>query len=127
MSRATAGDETKVLTTYRFLVAFGVYVVGGCFYQRTVMHQRGWRQMPNYSMWAGMVSFVVVRLVLCNILRLNANPSQDIFIILTSSCMRLLPGRRGYSRVSTIPNGRTRGIADDENRLIDQLDEEWDD
>lgn len=43
------------------LIAVLVYVVGGCVYQRTVMHQRGWRQLPNYSMWAGIASFFKVR------------------------------------------------------------------
>jgi cation-dependent mannose-6-phosphate receptor len=56
---------------------------------------------------------------------------QDMFIILTSSCARCLPGRRGYRSLSVSangnpPRGRT-GRPDDENRLIDQLDEEWDD
>lgn len=37
-----------------------VYVLGGVVYQRNVMHQRGWRQLPNYSLWAGMFSFVAV-------------------------------------------------------------------
>ncbi|KAJ9630413.1 Cation-independent mannose-6-phosphate receptor CI-MPR [Taxawa tesnikishii (nom. ined.)] len=97
------------------LIAVLVYLVGGCVYQRTVMHQRGWRQLPNYSLWAGMAGFV-----------------KDMFIILTSSCTRFLPGRRGYSRVNTGMMGgsagrRGRQNSDDENRLIDQLDEEWDD
>jgi len=42
------------------LIAVIVYVVGGCVYQRTVMHQRGWRQLPNYSLWAGIASFFSV-------------------------------------------------------------------
>jgi cation-dependent mannose-6-phosphate receptor len=55
-----------------------------------------------------------------------------MFIIATSSCARLLPSRRGYISVSANGNGagysRGRsGRPDDENRLIDQLDEEWDD
>jgi len=94
------------------LIAMLVYLVGGCVYQRTVMHQRGWRQLPNYSMWSGIFGVL-----------------KDIFFTLTSSCMRFLPGRRGYSRVSLNSNSRSRGIHsnDDENRLIDQLDDEWDD
>jgi cation-dependent mannose-6-phosphate receptor len=57
-------------------------------------------------------------------------------VILTASCARFIPGmstfgrgRGGYSRVSTSGmNGGTGGRhSDDENRLIDQLDEEWDD
>jgi cation-dependent mannose-6-phosphate receptor len=42
------------------LIAIAAYLVGGCAYQRTVMHQRGWRQCPNYSLWAGMLDFVKV-------------------------------------------------------------------
>jgi hypothetical protein len=44
------------------LIAVMAYLVGGCMYQRTVMHQRGWRQLPNYSMWAGIWSFFSVSL-----------------------------------------------------------------
>jgi cation-dependent mannose-6-phosphate receptor len=43
-----------------FFIAVLVYVVGGIFYQRTVAHARGWRQLPNYSLWAGIWSFVKV-------------------------------------------------------------------
>ena len=35
------------------LIAMAVYLLGGIAYQRTVMHQRGWRQLPNYTLWAG--------------------------------------------------------------------------
>ncbi|KAL1653639.1 Cation-independent mannose-6-phosphate receptor CI-MPR [Didymella pomorum] len=92
-------------------IAVGVYFVGGCAYQRAVMHQRGWRQLPNYAMWAGIWRFF-----------------SDMFIILTSSCARFMPSRRGYSRVSLGADSRGRGRRDEsENRLIDQLDEEWDD
>ena len=41
-------------------IALIVYLVGGCVYQRTVMHQRGWRQCPNYGVWAGCLGFVGV-------------------------------------------------------------------
>lgn len=92
--------------TIILLIAVLVYVVGGIFYQRTVSHARGWRQLPNYSLWAGIWNFV-----------------SDIFVILTASCTRFFPSRRGYSALSSSANGRR----DDENRLIDQLDEEWDD
>ncbi|KAK0712005.1 mannose-6-phosphate receptor binding domain-containing protein [Lasiosphaeris hirsuta] len=91
------------------LIAVLVYVVGGVFYQRTVAHARGWRQLPNYSLWSGIWGFV-----------------KDVFIILTSSCARFLPSRRGYRTLSISPTGRNRN-REDENRLIDQLDEEWDD
>ncbi|KAK3986439.1 mannose-6-phosphate receptor binding domain-containing protein [Cladorrhinum sp. PSN332] len=92
-----------------FFIAVLVYVMGGVFYQRNVAHARGWRQLPNYSLWAGIWSFLV-----------------DTFTILTSSCARIIPRRRGYHTLSRSPNGRHRN-RDDENRLIDQLDEEWDD
>ncbi|KAK4448840.1 mannose-6-phosphate receptor binding domain-containing protein [Podospora aff. communis PSN243] len=92
-----------------FFIAILVYVVGGIFYQRTVAHARGWRQLPNYSLWSGIWNFLT-----------------DIAIILTSSCARFLPSRRGYHSLSVSANGRNRN-RDDENRLIDQLDEEWDD
>jgi cation-dependent mannose-6-phosphate receptor len=45
-----------------FLIAAAVYLFGGIAYQRTVMHQRGWRQLPNYAIWAGIGSFLNVSL-----------------------------------------------------------------
>jgi len=47
---------------FAMILAIGVlaYLVGGIVYQRNVMHQRGWRQLPNYSLWAGIFSFVSV-------------------------------------------------------------------
>jgi cation-dependent mannose-6-phosphate receptor len=47
------------------LIAVLVYFAGGCVYQRTVMHQRGWRQLPNYAMWAGIWRFFSVSLLRC--------------------------------------------------------------
>lgn len=41
-------------------IAVIVYLAGGVFYQRTVAHARGWRQLPNYSLWAGIWSFISV-------------------------------------------------------------------
>lgn len=43
-----------------FLIAAAVYLLGGIAYQRTVMHQRGWRQLPNYNLWAGIFGFLNV-------------------------------------------------------------------
>ena len=43
-------------------IAFLVYLIGGCVYQRSVMHQRGWRQLPNYAVWAGCFGFFGVSL-----------------------------------------------------------------
>ncbi|KIX02000.1 uncharacterized protein Z518_07939 [Rhinocladiella mackenziei CBS 650.93] len=101
-------------------IALLVYLIGGIVYQRNVMHQRGWRQLPNYAVWAGLFSFF-----------------SDMFVILFSSCTQRMPGgvtqlfagRRGYHRVGTDERGSDRRgrTPDDENRLIDQLDEEWED
>lgn len=41
-------------------IAIVAYLIGGCAYQRTVMHQRGWRQCPNYGVWQGIFSFLGV-------------------------------------------------------------------
>lgn len=41
-------------------IAMLVYLIGGIVYQRNVLHQRGWRQLPNYAMWAGIFSFFSV-------------------------------------------------------------------
>lgn len=40
------------------IIAILVYFLGGVFYQRNVAHARGWRQLPNYTMWAGIGSFI---------------------------------------------------------------------
>ena len=41
-------------------IAIIVYVVGGCVYSRMVLNQRGWRQLPNYGLWAGIYNFFKV-------------------------------------------------------------------
>ncbi|KAI0971202.1 mannose-6-phosphate receptor binding domain-containing protein [Xylaria arbuscula] len=92
------------------VVAALVYLLGGVFYNRTVGNARGWRQLPNYSMWASVWSFIC-----------------DMFVIATSSCARLLPSRRGYHHLSGPSSTRARNNRDAENRLIDQYDEEWED
>ena len=100
------------LTLYRFGVAFVVYLVGGIVYQRAVMHQRGWRQLPNYNLWAGIASFV-----------------KDMVIVMFYSVTRCCTRRKGFNQVKP-PNGHASGLREppeDENRIIDQLDEEWDD
>ncbi|KAI1496904.1 mannose-6-phosphate receptor binding domain-containing protein [Biscogniauxia marginata] len=92
-------------------IAILVYLLGGIFYQRTVANARGWKQLPNYSLWASVWSFIC-----------------DAFVIVTSSCARFLPHRRGYHYISGSPTARGRSNhRDDENRLIDQYDEEWED
>ncbi|KAI1828259.1 mannose-6-phosphate receptor binding domain-containing protein [Xylaria intraflava] len=92
------------------IVAVLVYLLGGVFYNRTVGNARGWRQLPNYSMWASVWSFI-----------------SDMFVIATSSCARFLPSRRGYHHLSGTSSTRARNSREAENRLIDQYDEEWED
>lgn len=56
------------------LIAVIVYVVGGCVYSRVVLQQRGWKQLPNYNLWAGIFSFFRVcssSTSLCPIVRAN--------------------------------------------------------
>jgi cation-dependent mannose-6-phosphate receptor len=54
-------------------IAMLVYLIGGIVYQRNVLHQRGWRQLPNYAMWAGIFSFFSVSpLCFLSLLRLRA-------------------------------------------------------
>ncbi|CAK7264646.1 Cation-independent mannose-6-phosphate receptor CI-MPR [Sporothrix epigloea] len=45
-------------------VALLVYMIGGVVYNRTVAQARGWRQLPNHTLWLGIWSFVRVR-ILC--------------------------------------------------------------
>ncbi|KAG9257137.1 putative vacuolar sorting receptor [Emericellopsis atlantica] len=92
------------------LIAVLVYFLGGIFFNRTVNHARGWRQLPNYSLWAGIWSF------LC-----------DMVVITMASCARFFPGRRGYSSLRSGPSTRDSEQEAQRNALIDQLDEEWDD
>lgn len=42
------------------IIAIIVYFLGGVFYQRNVENARGWRQLPNYSLWAGIWNFISV-------------------------------------------------------------------
>lgn len=74
------------------LIAVLVYVVGGCVYQRTVMHQRGWRQLPNYSLWAGIGGFFYVCIPFCL-------PFKNQSLIDNRTCSSSLPRRaRACSR-----------------------------
>jgi cation-dependent mannose-6-phosphate receptor len=128
--------SVQLIFVFSAIIAILVYVIGGVVYQRVVMHQRGWRQLPNYVLWASIATFL-----------------KDIVIISTSSCLRCLPGGRSrrwlggsrqggslpYNGLNGSPTangngssglgrgGRGHSSSDDENRLIDQLDEEWDD
>jgi cation-dependent mannose-6-phosphate receptor len=42
------------------IIAVLVYFLGGVMYNRSVEHARGWRQLPNYAMWAGIGGFFMV-------------------------------------------------------------------
>ncbi|KAL4974471.1 mannose-6-phosphate receptor binding domain-containing protein [Aspergillus desertorum] len=101
------------------LIAVAAYLVGGCAYQRTVMHQRGWRQCPNYSLWVGIMDFLKDMAIIClaslgRIFRFKRSPAGQAFVGTVSQ-------ERGR-----FSSNRHRDV-DAENRLIDQLDEEWDD
>jgi cation-dependent mannose-6-phosphate receptor len=132
------------------IIAIMVYVVGGCVYSRVVLNQRGWRQLPNYGLWAGIFGFFKVRdtssgnyscvYILCSLpvfckdcglADLSFWVLKDIVIILTSSCTRFMPSRQGYSRVNGgfggTGSGRSARDSESANRLIDELNEEWDD
>lgn len=43
------------------VIAIMVYFVGGCVYNRAVLQQRGWQQVPNYSLWLAIFGFFRVR------------------------------------------------------------------
>lgn len=79
------------------VIAILVYFLGGVFYQRNVAHARGWRQLPNYSMWAGIGSFIKVSWD--NIIQRS---TQRIFPRVTSvrdgilPTMEVRPGRKSY-------------------------------
>ena len=45
------------------IIAVIVYVVGGCVYSRVVLNQRGWKQLPNYNLWAGIFGFFRVSFI----------------------------------------------------------------
>lgn len=44
------------------LITVVVYFIGGVIYQRNVRNARGWRQLPNYSLWSGIGNFIQVRI-----------------------------------------------------------------
>ena len=79
------------------VIAILVYFLGGVFYQRNVAHARGWRQLPNYSMWAGIGSFIKVSGNTC-----LQRTKHMIFPRVTSvrdgilPTMEVRPGRRSH-------------------------------
>ncbi|KAF3078471.1 Cation-independent mannose-6-phosphate receptor CI-MPR [Orbilia oligospora] len=112
-----------------FLVALLVYFIGGCFYQRTVLHARGWRQVPHWQTWLGALNFIWDAIRIC-------------MFSVTTLCGRAGGRGRtgrfgGYAPASGEGGGFGRASfgagadewvdGEDENRLIDQLDDEWSD
>ncbi|KAF3232867.1 Cation-independent mannose-6-phosphate receptor CI-MPR [Orbilia oligospora] len=112
-----------------FLVALLVYFIGGCFYQRTVLHARGWRQVPHWQTWLGALNFIWDAIRIC------------MFSVTTLCGCAGGRGRTGrfggYAPASGEGGGFGRASfgaradewadGEDENRLIDQLDDEWSD
>ncbi|KAI5294459.1 Cation-independent mannose-6-phosphate receptor [Ascosphaera acerosa] len=128
------------------LIAVAVYLLGGCAYQRTVMHQRGWRQLPNYTLWAGLATLVrdmatSTLSCLTTVLHLERCFPQLLERGLRSGSGRAASSTRGgygsrargrgrYGRLGSndsVSPWSERVDMDEENRIIDQLDEEWED
>ncbi|KAF8251841.1 mannose 6-phosphate receptor domain-containing protein, partial [Wilcoxina mikolae CBS 423.85] len=81
-----------------------VYLVGGIVYQRTVMHARGWRQIPHYHTWAAAFGFI-----------------WDLIHALWVFTIEHLPLPSSFR-----PRRSVSGSGfDDENQLIDELDDDW--
>ncbi|KAI5853464.1 mannose-6-phosphate receptor binding domain-containing protein [Tricharina praecox] len=79
-----------------------VYLVGGIVYQRTVMHARGWRQIPHYHAWAAAFGFFWVRVFVMPL----------VFFMRLLSMFSGAPKRRGSympSSTSQTSSGWKRG------------------
>ncbi|KAI9645790.1 Cation-independent mannose-6-phosphate receptor CI-MPR [Ciborinia camelliae] len=125
------------------VIAIMVYFLGGVFYQRNVAHARGWRQLPNYSFWAGIGNFIKRPLGMARpFYRLWRISSSSPHLLVQDVCLLIVDialsvsrqmeireevGMEGIGGASANESGRRNSGSDDENRLIDQLDEEWDD
>ncbi len=77
------------------LIAAAVYVLGGIAYQRTVMHQRGWRQLPNYNLWAGIFGFVNVS---------TCQSSPDVLLVSAMLIRVMNPGHVHYPHLLLRPS-----------------------
>lgn len=127
------------------VIAIGVYLIGGCAYQRTVMHQRGWRQCPNWGSWKSLFdflgdAFIIITSSLAHTLRIPTgtgsgfsfnrafNNSGGGYHRVGDDSAGHVGGRTGEGgRAASVGRGGRGRDQDEENRLIDQLDEEWDD
>lgn len=84
------------------LIAFTVYLLGGCVYQRKMMNATGWRQIPNYEVWFALYAFTR------DLLRLVLLPVTRVFRV---------SGRR--PRASTL---RQQYSYEQDNGVIDDID-----
>lgn len=75
-------------------IALLVYLIGGIVYQRNVMHQRGWRQLPNYVVWASVISFISVSAFLSRFL------CRFLHVPTVQSAYKKLAGRRRGPQIS---------------------------
>ncbi|KAF8418210.1 vacuolar sorting receptor [Tirmania nivea] len=99
------------------LVFLAVYCIGGCMYQRTVMNARGWKQVPHYHTWAKIARWLGD---CCGEhrrggVRLPQQPRHS---------------PTDHRNAPTVHNGggaNEEGDVEDENRLLDQLEGEWED
>ncbi|KAI5310264.1 Cation-independent mannose-6-phosphate receptor CI-MPR [Ascosphaera atra] len=116
------------------LIAVAVYLLGGCAYQRTVMHQRGWRQLPNYTLWAGIASCFKDNLIIIIYTIAQAFHIDNCFSRVRDRVRRHADDGRGdYSGIFGRRGGGGRAGGgnsqrpdyDEENQFLDQLDEEW--
>lgn len=87
------------------IIAVLVYFIGGIMYNRSVAHARGWRQLPNYTMWSSIGGFFLVRFLtslvrlvqhliysrICLSLRrpLALAAYQDVVAITLCRCLRM--------------------------------------
>ncbi|OJD17027.1 hypothetical protein AJ78_02871 [Emergomyces pasteurianus Ep9510] len=125
------------------LIAVAVYLLGGCAYQRTVMHQRGWRQCPNYGSWASAASLlrdlsIILFTSVSRCFRSNnfksptgyshfSNGNHNVNDRRRGGLVGAIGGRRDDGASGTNGGRGRRADVEEENRLIDQLDEEWGD
>lgn len=91
---------------YSAMIAAAVYLLGGIAYQRTVMHQRGWKQLPNYSTWAGIGNFLYVSKLSTHLDYIKKVPIQSINSNLQhiNSPSPYFPPCRIHTPTSTNPN-----------------------
>lgn len=96
-------------------VAVVVYIVGGVIYNRVVQNETGWRQIPNYDLWANAFDFI-----------------KDMIIISVMSLGNVFKRRTNAinlnngsaSRPGTFSRGFARGGYHDVSAAPDEAEEE---